>query len=114
MPPRAGSRHTFCSGVRDDEGKLYLTDREPYLFHPHADNRVNTVVEGDTLFDLAGRYFAPLERACGYWWAIADYQPAPNEIVDPTLLLEPGLRLIVPSVRVLTDVILAETRRKEH
>ena len=32
--------------------------------------------------------FAPLPLACGYWWAIADFQPDP--ILDPTLVLETG------------------------
>jgi hypothetical protein len=70
------------------------------------------VVDGDSLFDLAGRYFAPLPRACGYWWAIADYQPDP--ILDPTLALETARAIVVPATRVLTDVILAESRRREQ
>ena len=40
----------------------------------------------------------------------ADFQPDP--IVDPTLELEVGRRLLVPSLRVLTDVILSEQRRR--
>ena len=112
MPPRAGSRHGFCLGVVDAEGRTFLTEREPYGYRPHADNRVHVVVQGDTLFDLAGRYFEPLPRACGFWWVIADFQPEP--IIDPTLELGPtGLRLFIPSVRVLTDVILGEARRRE-
>jgi hypothetical protein len=69
------------------------------------------VVQGDTLWGLAGRYFAPLNRACGYWWVIADFQPDP--IIDPTLGLEEGRVLFIPSRRVLTDVILAQARRRE-
>jgi hypothetical protein len=110
MPPRSGSRFTFTLGVRDGEGRLHLTDREPYRFREHADNRVHVVVQGDTFWDLAGRYFAPLPRGCGFWWAVADFQPDP--VVDPTLELEPGRRLFIPSLRVLTDVILGEAGRK--
>ncbi len=110
MPPHVGSRHSFTLGVGDGDGRLHLTDREPYRFRAHADNRVHVAVQGDTLWDLAGRYFAPLPRACGFWWAIADFQP--DAIVDPTLELEPGQRLFIPSQRVLTDVILGEAGRR--
>lgn len=103
MPPRAGSRYTFSLGVTNDAGRAALTDREPFRFRALPDTREHVVVQGDTLWHLAGRYFAPLPRACGFWWVIADF----NEVVDPTLALEVGARLFIPSVRVLTDVILA-------
>jgi hypothetical protein len=80
--------------VRDELGRRFLTEREPYRFREHTDTRVHVVAQGDSLFDLAGRYFAPLPRACGFWWVIADFQPDP--IVDPTLELESGRRLVVP------------------
>lgn len=108
MPPQTGSRYGACLGVLDPEGRRFLTEREPFRYRPLPDNRVHEVVEGDTLFELAGRYFAPLPRACGYWWAIADFQPDP--IVDPTVRLEVGRRVVIPATRVLTDMILAEPR----
>lgn len=110
MAPRTGSRHSFPLGLRDELAQLFLTEREPYRFREHTDSRLHVVAQGDTLFDLAGRYFAPLPRACGFWWVLADFQPDP--IVDPTLELEAGRRLFVPSLRVLTDVILSEQRRR--
>jgi hypothetical protein len=110
MALQVGSRYSFCQALRDEEGRYFLTEREPYGFVPYADNRTHLVVQGDTLFSLAGRYFAPLPRACGFWWVIADFQPVP--IVDPTLALEIGRPLYICSVRVLTDVILGEARRR--
>ena len=110
MAPKAGSRHTFTLGTRDDAGRFFLTEREPYGFREHTDTRRHTVAQGDALWSLAGRYFAPLPRACGFWWVLADFQPDP--IVDPTLELDVGRRLLVPSLRVLTDVILGEQRRR--
>ncbi len=111
MAPLAGSRHSFTAGVRDEEGRLFLTERAPYGFRAHPDTRTHVVAQGESLFDLAGPYFAPLPRACGFWWAIADFQQDP--IIDPTLELEVGRRLAIPSVRVLTDVILSERRRRD-
>ncbi len=112
MPPQTGSRFGFCLGVLDDAGRRFLTEREPCRYRRLPDNRVHQVVDGDSLFDLSGRYFAPLPRACGYWWAIADFQPDP--ILDPTLALETGRAIVIPATRVLTDVILAESRRREQ
>jgi hypothetical protein len=109
MPPRTGSRHSFCLGVRDEDERLFLTEREPYRYREHPDTRIHVVAQGDTLFELAGRYFAPVPRACGLWWVIADFQPDP--VLDPTLELAVGRRLYVPSLRMVTDVIFSEQRR---
>jgi methylmalonyl-CoA mutase N-terminal domain/subunit len=43
-----------------------------------------------------------------------DVEPEPSVFpIDPTLELEVGRRLLIPSVRVLTDVILSERRRRD-
>ncbi len=110
MPPLVGSRYMFCQGVLDADGRRYLTDREPYGYHDHRDTHVHVVVEGDTLFSLAGQYFAPLPRACGFWWVIADFQP--EAVLCPMTPLQAGTCIWVPSTRVLTDIILGEARRR--
>jgi hypothetical protein len=108
VPPHVGSRFSFSVALEDEGGRLYLAGRDPYRFAAQPDTRAHRVVEGDTLFSIAGQYFEPLPRACGYWWAIADFQPEP--IQDPTLELEVGSVLQIPSLRLLTDVILADPR----
>jgi hypothetical protein len=104
------SRHSFTAGIYLGDDFL-LTDRERYGYRTFSDNRIHVVQEGETLWALAGRYFAPLPRACGFWWVIADFQPAP--IHDPTLKLTPGRPLIVPSLRTLTEEILNKRRSAE-
>ena len=110
MPPRRFSRFMFCAAYLDEEERLVLTEREPFRFRAFPDNRQHIVAAGDTLFMLAGRHFAPLPRASGLWWVIADFQPDP--IHDPTLGLELGRVMFVPSVRVLTEEVFSETRRE--
>lgn len=111
MPPRRFSRYAFSAAVLDDAGRLLLTEREPFRFRSFPDNRQHVVQQGDTLFSLAGRYFAPLPRPSGLWWVIADFQPEP--IHDPTLALDLGRVVFIPSVRVITEEVFAEARRQE-
>ena len=99
-----GSRYAHVEGRVDSEGRMYLTDRVPHRFRALRDNRVHIVSQGDTLFTIAGRYFQPLARPAGYWWAIADFQS--NPVHDPTIQLVPGSVVIVPSVRTLIEDIL--------
>lgn len=106
-----GSRYTFSEARTDAEGRRFLTEREPFRFRALRDNRVHIVQQGDSLYIIAGRYFLPLERPSGYWWAIAEFQP--NPIRDPTIQLVPGSVIIVPSIRTLVEDILGERRRDE-
>jgi nucleoid-associated protein YgaU len=105
----AGSRYASCTAVRGDDGVLRLEDRPPLTFRDLADNRTHTVVQGDTLWLLAGRYFAPVSRGCGWFWALAEFQPVP--IVDPTLALEPGTILVIPSIATVDAYLRTEVSR---
>lgn len=113
MPPRVRSRHTFTLGISDDADpdKLQLTERETYAYRALPDNRQHVVETGDTLFTLAARYFYPIEGAANLWWIIADFQPDP--IHDPTIALEPGTVLVIPSLRTVLERIFSENRRSE-
>jgi hypothetical protein len=105
MPPRRYSRYALCSAQLDAGGRLFLKDRDPFRFQDFPDTRTYVVAAGDTLFTIAGRYFAPLPRPAGLWWVLADFQPDP--ILDPTLALDLGRLLYVPSIRVVTQQIFA-------
>jgi len=99
------SRFAACQSSQAGAGRMILGERSPYSYRPHADNVIHRVVEGDTLQLLAGAYFSPLQRACGYWWAIADFQPEPTLNPLVSLYLQRA-HVVVPSLRVLTDHIL--------
>ena len=110
--PGPGSRYAFCEAIRYDDGTVDLTRRAPFRFREIQDTRRHIVVGGETLAVLAARYFAPREDAPRLWWVIADFQPTP--ILDPTIALEAGAEIFVPSLRVIEEVILGERRRREH
>jgi hypothetical protein len=107
MPPRLNSRYMYSHGYKSDD-VLILTTPEPFRFQPFSDNRIYIVNEGDTLFSLAGTFFKGYARPSGLWWVIADFQPQP--IHDPTLALDKGSRLYIPSVRTLIEEVFSAER----
>lgn len=110
MAPRRFSRLSFATAVRDTAGDLVLYGEEPYRFRDLSDNREHVVREGDTLFALAARYFRGIPRPDGLYWVIMDFQPEP--IHDPTLQLDVGRVLIIPSLRTLQEEIFSARRRQ--
>ena len=119
MPPRRFSRHSFTKSFTSEDDLQFLEDREKFLFRELDDNAFHTIKEGDTLQNLAGRFYAPLTGAndisfspAQLWWILADFQVPP--IHDPTILLAPGSTLIIPSLRTVRErVFNAATRETE-
>jgi hypothetical protein len=104
------SRFAYCTSTRVAGGRVVFDERLPYTYRAHPDNRLHEVLQNDTLSLLAGSYFTPLPRACGYWWAIAEFQPEP--IINPLVPLhQQRTRIVIPSLRVLTDIILQPRRQ---
>ncbi len=112
MPPRQISRFALSAVVPSNRNseQLVLTERVRYGYVAHTDNIAHTVVEGDTLFTIAAKYFAPLPRPAGLFWILADFQP--NPIHDPTIALTPGSVMVIPSLRVVQTEIFSEARRE--
>lgn len=111
MPPRQYSRHTFTTGEADENDRIFLSERVPFGYEDLSDNRRVVTQQGDSLYSLAGRYFAPLTRPAGLWWIIADFQPTP--IHDPTVQLAAGTTIIIPSLRTVIERIFNDERRRE-
>ena len=114
MPPGERSRHLFCDVIdevrsSDGETQRWLTDRVPFRYRPLADTIVVTARDGQTLDHIAGQLYRALDRACGLWWVLADFQPEP--IHDPTLVLAPGRLIHCPSLRGVREQILSPRRR---
>ena len=110
--PDRFSIYRFCSAIRDAKGALYLTDAPPARFVDLPDNRRHTAVLGDTWADLAARHYGAFPDPELLWPVIADFQPEPVE--DPTLALEPGKVIFIPSPRTVTELIFSESRRPEY
>jgi hypothetical protein len=99
-------------GYNDDNGNLYLDEREPLRFRDEPDNRFHTVKDGDTLWGLADLNFSKYKRPAGLWWIIAEFQPTP--IVDPTIRLKAGSTIVIPSERLVSTRVFNEENRRYH
>lgn len=111
MPPQFPSRHLYSLTLVRSDGYSLLSNREPFRFLPLTDTIVHVVAGGDTLFNIAGRYYKGFPRPAGLWWIIADFQPDP--IIDPTIALGESSTIFVPSVRTVVERILSDTRLQE-
>ena len=97
--------------MADADGKVGLTEREPFGFVDLTDNRYHVVAAGDTLFNLAARAFPSFPNPSELFWVIGDFQSPP--ITDATLDLTVGDTLIIPSERTVRERIFDETRRND-
>mgnify|MGYP001164578696 CR=1 FL=1 len=110
MAVRRLSRYQFSNIRLDPQGRTFLTERHPYRYTDIPDTIQYVVGEGDSLRALAVKYYGALPRPERLWEVIADFQPDP--IHDPTLKLDAGRLLFIPSLRTVTEVIYNERRRK--
>lgn len=113
------SPHRFTTGLLNPAGQLFLTDRVPFYYVDRPDNRKHVVVEGDTLRNLAARFFPQLSYAAELWVVIADFQrddagkPAP--IHDPTRPLHMTHKVVyIPSLATVLSEVFSEERRLVH
>jgi hypothetical protein len=122
-PPTRLSRFAFCQAI-EQNGRLVLTDREPFAYRPLPDSFQHVVKAGDTLHGIAAAQYPNHPRPAQLWPFLADFQPEEIDglkgpglshppILDPTLALIPGRIIHGPSPRTLDEEVLAEKRRIE-
>lgn len=111
MPPRLYSRYTYSKGILDENKNLYLTRAKKFTYRERSGTIRHKINLGDTLFSLADKYYSALYRPAAFWWLIADFQPDP--IHDPTISLQEGSILLIPSLRLVEEEVFNIARESE-
>lgn len=94
------SRYLFCIEYEDENENLALSRRVPYRYKEFDDNIVHDAIEGEMVHDIAQSYYGEIyneREARNMFWIICDFQPDP--IIDCTLIMKAGQKIIVPSPR---------------
>jgi hypothetical protein len=108
MSAHALSRYRWSSIFVDEANRRFFGPRPRFEYQDLPDNKIHTVREGERLWHVAQIHFRGFARAGNLWWVIADFQPQP--IHDPTLALEPGTYLVVPSLRTVEGLVFTADR----
>jgi len=108
------SRYRYCTVLeKDDENRTkYFDEREPFRFVDETDNRIHLAVDGDTWWGLCHRYFPSIPRKAGLFWLLCEFQPEP--VIDPTLCIKAGTRILIPSERLVRTKVFSKERLKFH
>jgi nucleoid-associated protein YgaU len=101
------SRYRWSEQFQDEDNRSILSLRSTLDFAAYPGSMVHITEEHDTLESIAERYYEGMGEAAMLWWAIADFQPEP--ILDPTLRLTPGTKLLIPSAAVVQSFLLGVT-----
>jgi hypothetical protein len=110
MPPLINSRYFTCRGKFDEDGTIFLAERDPLDKGEILDGTETThvVTQGEDLWGIASLYWSTGDEGPedtypeDWWWILADL----NDIMDGTLDLEPGRVIYVPSLRTVREKVL--------
>ena len=84
------SAYNQAFGLDYKDGDFSL-ERVPYIHIASDLDTVHTVLDGETIYSIAYRYYSD----SGLWYKITDT----NSIYDPIRQIVPGLQLIIPHGR---------------
>ncbi len=99
------SRFKWSTVETDEAGRRYLGERPVFGYRDLPDNRLHIVKEGERVWHVCHIFFPRLPKNGTLYWIVCDFQPEP--ILDPTLELEVGRLLVIPSQETVQRVILA-------
>lgn len=106
------SRYKHSDAIRrSDDNVLYLDIPPRAEYVGGFDEILHKVEVGDTLWNLAERYYSSFTMAATLWWIIADFQPEP--INDPTVALSPGTVIVIPSPATVQHWLMSLTEDQE-
>ena len=86
-----------------EQDLTYYGSRTPLSYRDDPDTTIHIVSEGDTLTKLANTYYQGFSNPPSLWWAIAEFQQTP--INDPTIKMEPGTFLHIPSPSLVSKLL---------
>ncbi len=106
------SRYRYCTMLDTGDGIKYLDEREPFRFRDEPDNKFHTAVDGETWWGLAWQYFPSFLNSALLYFLLCEYQPEP--IIDPTIRINAGTQIAIPSERVVRLYVFNRERRRFH
>jgi len=104
------SRYRFCTVLGGNGATSYLDEREPFRFRDEPDNRFHTARDGDTWWGLAWKFFAGFPNKALLWWLLCEFQP--EAVVDPTIRIEAGRIVAIPSERLIRTQVFSRDNRR--
>jgi len=100
------SRYALSELVYNEtNGTIETSLRKHVYYMGETDDIVHSAKEGDTWHSLAAMYYIGIINPEQYWWIIADYQP--NTTIDPTINIQPGDIIIIPSMQFVQSTLQA-------
>lgn len=82
------SPYSQSYAISYDDGDITL-ERNVFPYQPSKSDRIHTVMDGETIFSIASKYYGD----SGYWGLICDV----NFIYNPADEVIPGLEIIIPN-----------------
>jgi hypothetical protein len=107
-PIFTGSTYRHARAIQFDDGRIIFRLPERIPFEDRDDSILHISNGRERLWDLAQLYYGSEVRdAIDLWEVIAQFQPEP--IQDPSIPLQAGLSVLIPSLEYIEDVAFGDS-----